>query len=730
MVSGYGSLNGSGPQQVWTSNTRTSQSTTNNTSTFSYEVRYYGNGYGSWGNSGSWSFTTPHFYTDGTFSIPQSDAFKTYTVLRTGSYTVSHNSSGVLAAFNVRGAIAYNHSTIGTGEVNLTEPAPPNITRVPATPAVPTLTEPTPVGMRVTWVAPASNGSAITAYDVQWSPNADMTGGTIVTVGNVLTTVLTGMPPQKLHYVRVRAVNARGASTYSGTKSLSTLPAGPPVLVVASSPSGSQATLTFAPPGGVTGVTKYVWERRATGTTTPVATGESTEISVVVTNLVPGNSYDWRAIAHIGTYVTTASEWLTLKQAKPNTNAGDYFDGSSTDSADIDYSWTGTADRTTSLATAQGVAGWDVPSTAGGSIVMYRVTAGIFSAFAARVQVNVDTTGAGMRAGQENSSSYRTEVTAGATYVGSLHVRPSRSQRLAAEISYYNAANAVINPRVLGAATVVPGETWARIVTGGIAPTDATWAVVRVIDVTGDGWSKWLAGDTMDLDGGMISLNEEFPYFDGDTLSDGTYLYDWTDAPNASVSTRTPVGTEAGAYMPELGGLFLPSALAITDPDCAPVPTPPRPPSVPSDCIENVGVWRRYYTEIPADLVPDWMDVVPTLDITTGSKAARQVRIRYYPNPDGLIPTEVDTSSWISEQIISYMPARTLLIIDGVTQHVWAEVNGSDPISADHLLYGTNGKPATWPVLSCGIAYLVSVDVPIAEPAGNVVIEASLTART
>jgi hypothetical protein len=737
-VSGYGSLNGSGPQQVWTSNVRTGSSASNNTSTYSYEVRYYGNGYGSWGNNGSWSFTAgsasnPYHYSDGTFTIPQSDAFKQYTVLKTGSYTVSHNSSGVLAAFNVRGAIAYNHSSIGTGEVNLTEPAPPNITRVPATPAVPTLTEPTPVGMRVTWVAPASNGSAITAYDVQWSPNADMTGGTIVTVGNVLTTVLTGMPPQKLHYVRVRAVNARGASTYSGTKSLSTLPAGPPGLAVATSPSGTSATLTFSPPGGVTGVTKYTWERRLNGTTTPVATGESTVTIETITGLTPGSTYDWRASAWIGTYQSPwVSPWVTLKQAKPNIDPGDYFDGDTTDTADLNYDWTGTEDASTSTATASGVAGWSVSTPGNTGAVLYRVTAGIVgSTFAARVQIVTDMTAAGqLRAGQANTTGYRTEVTADASYVGSIYVHPSRSQSLAAELTWVDAAGSNVGQRVLGAATNVPGGTWLRLAVGAVAPAGAAWAVVRVTDVAGTGWSNWLGGDVLDLDAAMISLNEEFPYFDGSTLYDGTYVYEWTGESHASTSTRTPAEAADASALQARTGPNIPGALALVDPDCTPVPAPPRPPSIPSDCIENVGVWRRYFTDIPANLVPDWMDVVPTVLITTGSSAARQVRIRYYPNPDELASISMNTATWMAEQIISYMPAQTTMTLDGITQRVWAEVKDGAAVAADHLLYGTNGQPATWPLLSCGIAYMITVDVPINEPSGNVSIDAALTART
>jgi hypothetical protein len=541
------------------------------------------------------------------------------------------------------------------------------------------------------------------------------------------------LTPGTTYYVRVYSHTAAGFGPASATVSQVTLPATPPGFTVSSSPSGSQASLAFTPPGGVTGVSPYRYERRATGTTQPVVSTDTTTNAATVTGLTPGASYDWRASAFIGTYQSPWTEWITLVQAKPNINPGDYFDGSTADKADLDYSWTGTANASTSVATAKGVAGWNIWT--GGSVgaVLYRVTAGLFSPFAARVQVTADSNAIGqLSIGQTQADPYRTEVTADTVYVGSIHVRPSRSQSMAAEIVFYDAAGTALTaPR--GAPTTVPGGTWARLLAGGTAPSGAKWAVVRAADGAAPAWTNWRGGDTIDLDGAMISLNEEFPYFDGDFLADDTYIYEWTEAPNASPSTRTPVAQvngQRGAFMPERGGLFLPSRLVLTDPDCAVVPEPPRPPIIASDCIEEVGVWRRYYTEIPANLVPDWIDVVPTLEITSASLAARQVRIRYYPNPGDLSPGEVDTTIWVAEQIISFMPAHTVLTLDGVTQHVWAEVNGADPISADHLLYGTNGKPATWPVLSCGIAYLISIEVPIAEPAGNIAVEASLTART
>jgi hypothetical protein len=169
---------------------------------------------------------------------------------------------------------------------------------------------------------------------------------------------------------------------------------------------------------------------------------------------------------------------------------------------------------------------------------------------------------------------------------------------------------------------------------------------------------------------------------------------------------------------------------SIVDPDCNPVVPPPRPPTVPSDCVDDTGIWRRVYITIPSDFVSDWLEVVPTMELHSTTVAARQVRIRYYPNPNGLAPSQINTSTWCAEQIVSYMPAKTVMTIDGVTQRTWAEVNGGNAQNADHLLYGTGGTPPSWPILSCGIAYVVSLEVPVDSPNGNITGEIFVTTRT
>ena len=106
------------------------------------------------------------------------------------------------------------------------------------------------------------------------------------------------------------------------------------------------------------------------------------------------------------------------------------------------------------------------------------------------------------------------------------------------------------------------------------------------------------------------------------------------------------------------------------------------------------------------------------------------MRVRVYPNPERLDPSAYPRDAeWISQQTVSYVPARTTLVIDGLTQRSYASVDGGETISADRLLYGVGGQPATWGALSCGICYLVAFDVPLDAPEGNLAIETALTVR-
>jgi hypothetical protein len=228
-------------------------------------------------------------------------------------------------------------------------------------------------------------------------------------------------------------------------------------------------------------------------------------------------------------------------------------------------------------------------------------------------------------------------------------------------------------------------------------------------------WQRTLSGDTVSVDAAQLMLRGLISYFDGSTPDRPDARFDWVGPVNASISTMTRLDVAASN--------------PLADPDVPAIPSAPRPPVLVDEGIIEVGTWRRYWVVIPADEISAFLSQVPTTTIRTGAVPARQVRIRIYPNPDNVQPSEFDDSTWVSEQIVSFIPANTVMMLDGVEERVWASVAGGPSVGADHLLYGTGGVPATWPVLSCGTGYLLSFDAPLESPSNNITVSVDLTRR-
>lgn len=610
--------------------------------------------------------------------------------------------------------------------------------QAPSAPTINSVTPSTTTAGSVTFdiSGPSDNGGqSVTGYTYQVSSNSGFTS--IVkeqTSSGDLT--MTGLPVGTTLYVRVMAKNAvtdgvskkGGAASATKSFSLGTAPVTAAGIAVSPSPAGSGATVTLSPPSNTGGlnIDSYEFEREyLTPPPIPspaVVTTTTTSLTNNVSGLQPGASYRWRARARNAIGFGPWSAYTTVVQPAPSTNPGEFFDGNTTDTAETDFTWLGTANNSASTAQVRTPDGWlgqhKIDSNAERIIApIGRQVGGLFGTYAAVANFWTDSASPGYRMGigDPTWTTYYADVVEGSTYFGSIHVNPSRTQRMAATIVWYTSANAKIGVST-GVDQEVGSGVWTRLSVSAMAPNNAARAEIVAEDVAGTGWSIWRGGDTLMADGAMISLGELYPYFDGSTEDTTLYTYAWTGASNRSTSTRTQIeGTEDDP---------------LADPDCVVPPAPPRPPTVPSDCIDEVGTWRRYWATIPATEISDWLTVLPTLEVTTRANDARQVRIRVYANPFGYPPEQLDTSEWCSEQIISYIPPNTIFTLDGVTQRAWAEVNGGSSLSADHLVYGTNGVPPTWPHLSCGISYLVSYDIPLSAPVDNFSTRVYLTQRT
>lgn len=589
----------------------------------------------------------------------------------------------------------------------------------PAAPTGLTASNVLPTGFTVSWTTPTNvGGQAPTGYDVQYALTSDFASPSTVSATTYGTSqTLTGLAPGNTYYVRVRVNNSAGAGTWSTTLTQTTLPSVAPGLTVTAQPSGKSAVAVFSPPSGVTGVSQYLL--KVVDQTTSVETDySSVTTTYTVIGLLPGRSYSYSAAFVIGGYTSPYSTPIVVQQPAPSTNPGSFFDGNTAATADQTYSFTGTANESTSLAKGKGVKAWVVSALSGGSVVFARVTGAFAGTYSGQMTVTGDlgTTGPTWVIHSDASNAgYLSPVQGGSPYDFSIYLNPSKDIRAAVIANWYDASLHLISQSVDGGHVILGAADWVRIDSVFTAPANAVYAGIEIDDQPGTGWAQLLCGDYIAFDAHMTMLNSIVDYFDGDTANTPYAQHDWLGASNASTSSMTPL-TPA-------------TVDPLADPDIPPIPPAPAPPQIEDEGIIAVGTWRRYWANLPVEDISSYLTEVPTIYLTTSGEAERQVRIRVYENPDNLAPGDVDTTSWISEQIVSYMPANTVMMIDGVQQRCWAQVNGGSSVSADHLLYGTGGIPATWPVLSCGIAYLMSFDTPLDATASNLTVDVSLTRR-
>lgn len=575
----------------------------------------------------------------------------------------------------------------------------------------PTIDSITATGMRVQF-GHTGGASGGVSWELQRATNAAFTLN-VVTIASNGTSVISGLQPNTTYYFRAIGSNASGDGPWSGSRSATTLGVGAPSIVVLGDNTGAAAQATITPPTGATATAYTIQAEYLLPLPKPANADKSyfvSNTSPKVTGLIPGATYRWRVQANIGsTYVTAWSAWYTHKQFDPNAIDKEYFDASMTPT---------NTDLTRSIQTVSGVsiqeeksvtpAEWSVSQAGAAPLTMRRevgnLVASALSTHMARVRV-LRPLGDGV-GGVIYLSETGIPVLPSAVYTGVVHLRANMPVTVEAYLEFDVPS---VSPEK-AVATLVPGETVQLRVTSPTLDVAALlYMVVSVVEAP--------VGATIDLDGGMVALGRPEGYFDGGTANTARYVHTWEGVQWNSVSLRTTLA-EAAAPDPFL------------DPNCPPLPAAPRPPLPENDCIPDVNTWRRYWSPLSSDEVPEYLDALPVFTVTTGEESAGPIRILMFDNPDNLGAGDFVPGDPISEQVISFMPANSEAVIDAVSERSYGKlVSAEDFRDIDHLVSGAAGGPAVWPTLSCGANYMIAIDVPSSSTLGNINLEASLTTR-
>ncbi len=240
--------------------------------------------------------------------------------LSTG-FTVGGLTNGTTYSFRVSAVNA-----LGTGassDVVEATPAGPSAAPTGLTAAVAPATGVGSGQVKLTWIAPSANGSAIRDYLIQWS----IDGTTWTTVDDGVSTaqsyVVTRLTNGTQYRFRLAAINAVGQSPWSSIVPATPRwkPAAPGGLRAAVAPTtgvGSrQVKLTWNAPASTGGsaLTDYAIQRSTDGVKwTTVVDGVSTARSYVVARLTNGTQYRFRVAAR---NAVGQGPWSTVVRATP-----------------------------------------------------------------------------------------------------------------------------------------------------------------------------------------------------------------------------------------------------------------------------------------------------------------------------------------------------------------------------------------------------------------------------
>jgi hypothetical protein len=179
----------------------------------------------------------------------------------------------------------------------------------------------------------------------------------------------------------------------------------------------------------------------------------------------------------------------------------------------------------------------------------------------------------------------------------------------------------------------------------------------------------------------------------------------WTDPTTvANLNMDTAVNfTEPAEDCSSVGD---PYAEYIDDPFYTAISKPPAPPVIKPPNIIDLTSWRRKTAEIPAMLTDRAGRAAPVATVAAGPTAAQLIRLRFYAAEAG-----VSGCDYQGEFLISYLPANSVMTLDGITEEITVTLSDGRTVPGGHLVFGSDGLPMMWPSLGCGRTYTMTADM-------------------
>lgn len=172
----------------------------------------------------------------------------------------------------------------------------------------------------------------------------------------------------------------------------------------------------------------------------------------------------------------------------------------------------------------------------------------------------------------------------------------------------------------------------------------------------------------------------------------------------------------------------------LNDPTCPSPLMPPRPPVPVSPCYPTGrGNFRRTVLRLDAASAPEWLEMVPVLEVVTGSAVMRRLVVRFWANPQNLpCDAVLDPCSACLDISIGYLPAGSTLTLDARVQRAVVDCpssGGAQPSQSSPVIYGPQGQAFEWPVFTCPTALCIEVLTQYEHTAGDSRARVSLIPR-